>query len=140
MASYHEQNKNGRIRIGRGVIEGVCARVIDDFQGRILVSNPKGRLTQNTGSSAEDEKGFARARIRGGKLDVKLYLIVKFGTSMSEAARVLVSRIREEFPLQTGIEVGIITMVFVGTLSEKLIKRNVVFVDDGELRNITQDE
>ena len=140
MASYHEQNKNGRIRIGRGVIEGVCARVIDDFQGRILVSNPKGRLKQSAGSSAETETGFARARIRGGRLDIKLYLIVKFGTSMREAARVLVKRIREEFPNQTGIEVGIVTMVFVGTLSEKLSKRNVVFVDDGELRNITEDE
>ena len=140
MSSYHEQNKNGRIRIGRGVIESVCARVIDDFQGRILASNPKGKLKQSAVSSAETETGFARARIRDGKLDVKLFLIVQFGTSMQEAARVLAERIREEFPVQTGIEVGLITLVFVGTLSEKLSKRNVVFEDDGELRNITKDE
>ena len=140
MSSYHEQNKNGRIRIGRGVIESVSARIIDDFQGRILVSNPKGRLKQNAGSSAETETGFARARIKEGKLDIKLFLIVQFGTSMQEAARVLARKIREEFPVQTGIEVGLITLVFVGTLSEKLSKRNVVFEDDGELRNITKDE
>ena len=140
MASYHEQNKYGRIRIGRGVIESVCAKVINDFQGRLLVSNSKGRLTQAAVQSAETETGFARARLRQGKLDIKLYLILQFGTSMREAARVLVYRLREEFPLQTGIEVGMITMVFVGTLSEKLSKRNVVFVDDGELRNITKDE
>ena len=140
MVSYHEQNKNGRIRIGRGVIESVCARVIDEFQGRVLASNSKGRLKQSTKSSAEDETGFARARIRDNKLDIKLFLIVKFGTSMREAAKTLSKRIREEFSLQTGIEAGMITMVFVGTLSEKLSKRNVVFVDDGELRNITQDE
>jgi len=140
MSSYHEQNKNGRIRIGRGVIESVCAKVIDDFQGRILVSNPRGRLKQSAATSAETETGFARARIRDGKLDVKLYLIVQFGTSMQEAARVLSAKVREEFPIQTGIEIGMVTMVFVGTLSEKLSKRNVVFVDDGELRNITKDE
>ena len=140
MASYHEQNESGRIRIGRGVVESVCARIIDDFQGRILVSNSRGRLKQNTGSSAEAETGFARARLRDGKLDIKLYLIVQFGTSMNEAARVLSYRIKEEFPIQTGIEIGLITMVFVGTISEKLSKRNVVFVDDGELRNITKDQ
>jgi uncharacterized alkaline shock family protein YloU len=140
MASYHEQNKYGRIRIGKGVIESVCARVINDFQGRILVSNSKGRLTQAAAQGAETETGFARARLRGGKLDIKLYLIVQFGVSMNEAARVLVKKIREEFPLQTGIETGLITMIFVGTLSEKLSKRNIIFVDDGELRNITKDE
>lgn len=139
MASYHEQNERGRIRIGRGVVESVCARIIDDFQGRILVSNSRGRLKHNTGSSAEAETGFARARLRDGKLDIKLYLIVQFGTSMNEAARVLSYRIKEEFPVQTGIEIGLITLVFVGTISEKLSKRNVVFVDDGELRNITKD-
>jgi uncharacterized alkaline shock family protein YloU len=138
--AYHEKNKNGRIRIGRGVVEAVCARIVDDFQGRILVSNPKGRLRQSAGSSAETEKGFARARIRHGKLDIKLYLIFQFGASMREAAGMLAMRIREDFPVQTGIEVGIITMVFVGTLSEKLSKRNVVFVDDGELRKIDEDE
>ena len=140
MASYHEQNKNGRIRIGRGVIENVCARIIDEFQGRILVSNPKGKLTQSNATGAVTESGFARARLRNDKLDIKLYLIVQFGISMNEAAKLLVKRIREEFPSSIGIETGLITMVFVGTLSEKLSKRNVVFVDDGELKNITKDE
>ena len=138
--SYHEENEYGRIRVGRGVIESVCARVIDGFEGRILVSDPKGRLKHTETSLAEAEKGFARARIRKGKLDVKLYLIVQFGTSLRESAGALAKRLREEFPVQTGIEVGLITMIFVGTLSEKLSKRNIVFVDDGELREITEDE
>jgi len=138
--AYHEENENGRIRIGRGVIEGVCARVIDGFEGRILVSDQKGRLKQGGATRAEDGKGFARARIRRGKLDIKLYLIVQFGTSIRETAKTLSGRLREEFPVQTGLEVGLVTMEFVGTLSEKLSKRNIIFVDDGELREVTDDE
>jgi len=137
--AYHEENENGRIRIGRGVIEGVCARVIDGFEGRILVSDPKGRLKGGAGR-AEDGKGFARARIREGKIDVKLYLIVQFGTSMRDSARALAKTLREEFPVQTGLEVGLVTMVFVGTLAEKLTKRNITFIDDGELREVETDE
>ena len=137
--AYHEENENGRIRIGRGVIEGVCARVIDGFKGRILVSDPKGRLQGGAGR-AEDSKGFARARIREGKIDVKLYLIVQFGTSMRDSARALAKTLREEFPVQTGLEVGLVTMVFVGTLAEKLHKRNITFIDDGELREVGEDE
>ena len=138
--AYHEENENGRIRIGRGVIESVCAKVIGSFDGRVIASNPKGRLKQSAAQGAETEKGFARARVRGGKLDIKLYLIVQFGTSLRDAARQITEKIREEFPLHAGIEVGLVTMVFVGTLSEKLSKRNIVFVDDGELREITDDE
>ena len=138
--AYHEENEYGRIRIGRGVIESVCARVIDGFEGRILVSDPRGRLKQKGAPRAEEEKGFARARIREGKLDVKLYLIVQFGASLRESAKALVDRLREEFPAQTGLDVGLVTMVFVGTLSERLSKRNIVFEDDGELREITGDE
>ena len=138
--AYHEENEYGRIRIGRGVIEGVCARVIDSFEWRILVSDPKGRLKQNIAMSAEDVSGFARARIREGKIDVKLYLIAQFGTSMRDAAKTLAGKLREEFPKQTGIEAGLVTMVFVGTLSEKLSKRNITYVDDGELREFPEDE
>jgi len=137
--AYQEENEYGRIRIGRGVIEGVCARVIEGFEGRVLVSDPKGRL-KGASPRAEDAKGFARARIREGKLDVRLYLIVLFGTSMRESAKVLAEKLRSEFPEQTGLEVGLVTMVFVGTLSEKLSKRNVTFVDDGELREIDAGE
>ena len=138
--SYHEKNNNGHIRIGRGVIESVSARVIDSFEGRVLVSDRKGRLKQSGSSSAEEERGFARARIRDGKLDVKLYLIVQFGTSLSESAKAVAGRIREEFPKQTGLEIGLVTMVFVGMLSEKLSRRNLVFVDDGERCEISEDE
>ena len=138
--AYHEVNENDHIRIGKGVIESVSARIIDDFSGRIMVSNPKGRLKQGGASRAEDETGFAKARIRDGKLDVKLYLIVQFGASIRESAKILAEKLREEFPRQTGLEVGLITMVFVGTLSEKLSKRNIIFEDDGELREISADE
>jgi uncharacterized alkaline shock family protein YloU len=138
--AFQEENEGGRIRIGRGVIESVSARIIDEIDGRILVSTPNGRLKQQAANSAETEKGFARGRIRENKLDIKIYLIVQFGTSMRECARLLAKRIKEEFPVQTGIEVGLVTMVFVGTLSEKLSRRNVVFLDDGDLHEITGDE
>ena len=138
--AYHEENEKGRIQIGRGVIEGVCARVIDGFEGRVRVSDRKGRLKQGDTARVEENTGFARARIRDGKLDVKLYLIVQFGTSMRDSAKALANRLREEFPIQTGLTVGLVTMVFVGTLSEKLTKRNITYVDDGELREIVPDE
>ena len=136
----HEVNENGRIRIGRGVIESVCARVIDRFEGRILVSDQRGRLKHSGAESAEAEKGFVRARIRGGKLDVKLYLIVQFGASMRGSAEELAIALRSGFLAEIGMEVGLVTLVFVGTLSGKLSKRNIVFAHDGVLRELTENE
>jgi hypothetical protein len=39
-----------------------------------------------------------------------------------------------------GMEVRLVTMVFVGTLSEKLSQRNIVFTYDSELRELTENE
>jgi uncharacterized alkaline shock family protein YloU len=137
---YQEENKNGKIKIGRAVIEGVCARVIDEMDGRLIVSDPKGRLRKGAREAAEDETGFARARLRAGVLDLKLFLIVRFGVSIRETAEELVGRLREEFPKQTGIGAGLITMVFVGTLAERLRRRNIMFVDDGTLHEVGENE
>ncbi|MCL2110727.1 MAG: hypothetical protein FWH32_00440 [Clostridiales bacterium] len=136
----HETNESGNIRIGRGVVESVSAHVVGTFEGHIIVSDRRGRMKHSPAVRAESEKGFARARMREGRLDIKLYLIVQFGTSMRKSAKTLADRLREEFPLQTGIEVGLVTMVFVGTLAEKLSKRHVVFVDDGKQCEIVEDE
>jgi uncharacterized alkaline shock family protein YloU len=133
---YQEENKNGKIKIGRAVIEGVCARVINGMDGRLIVSDSKGRLRKGALEAAEDETGFARARLRAGVLDLKLFLIVRFGVSIRETAEELVLKLRAEFPVQTGVGVGLITVVFVGTLAEKLRRRNIMFVDDGTLHEV----
>jgi hypothetical protein len=110
------------------------------MDGRLIVSDPKGRLRKGAKEAAEDETGCARARLRAGVLDLKLYLIVRFGTSIREAAEELVLGLRGEFPKQTGVGVGLVTMVFVGTLAEKLRRRNIMFVDDGTLHEVGEDQ
>jgi hypothetical protein len=118
----------------------VCARVIDGMDGRLIVSDPKGHLRKGALDEPEDQTGFARARLRAGVLDIKLYLIVRFGVSIRETAEELVSRLRAEFPKQTGVDAGLVTMVFVGTLAEKLRRRNILFVDDGTLHEVGENE
>ena len=137
---YQEKNKNGKIKIGRAVIEDVCALVIDGMDGRIIVSDPKGHLRKGAREAAEDETGFVKARLRVGVLDLKLFLIVRFGVSIRDTAEELVVRLREEFPKQTGIGIGLVTVVFVGTLADKLRRRNIMFVDDGSLHEVESGE
>ncbi|MDR0874636.1 MAG: Asp23/Gls24 family envelope stress response protein [Clostridiales Family XIII bacterium] len=110
------------------------------MDGRLIVSDPKGRLRKGAKAAAEDETGFARARLRAGVFDLKLFLIVRFGVSIRETAEELVSQLRKEFPEQTGVDVGLITIVFVGTLAEKLRRRNIMFVDDGTLHEVGEEE
>jgi uncharacterized alkaline shock family protein YloU len=137
---YKEENEKGSIEISRRVVESFCGRVIDGFDGRIFVSDRKGKLRRGAEKNPEEETGFARARLKDGKLNIKLYLIFRFGTSIRDLARALVAELREKTPQDLGFEVGLVKMVFVGTLSEKVSKRNIVFVDDGELRELEAEE
>jgi uncharacterized alkaline shock family protein YloU len=136
---YREENEKGSIEISRRVIESFCGRVIDSFGGRIFVSDRKGKLRRGAEKNPEEETGFARARLKNGKLNIKLYLIFRFGTSIRDLAKALVAELRERTPQEIGFEVGLIKMVFVGTLSEKVSKRNIVFVDDGELHELEEE-
>jgi uncharacterized alkaline shock family protein YloU len=120
------------VEIDRRVVESLCGRVIDTFDGRLLISDPKGRLRRGAEKNPEEGSGFLRARLKDGKLNIKLFLIFRFGSSVRELAQTFAQRLREETPRATGMEAGLIQMVFVGTLSERVSKRKIVFLDDGE--------
>ncbi|MDR1797567.1 MAG: Asp23/Gls24 family envelope stress response protein [Clostridiales Family XIII bacterium] len=144
MRVYREENALGTVEIDRRVVENLCGRVIDEFEGRLLVSGPKGRLRRGAQKSPEDETGFVRARLKGGRMNIKLYLIFRFGSSVSDLAVALAQKLRGEVPRVTGVEVGLIKMVFVGTLSEKVSKRSLIYIDDGtgvrEVRDPEEDD
>jgi len=136
---YREENENGKIKISRRVMESLCGRILDEFEGRLLASDRKGRLSRSAERSPEEETGFVRARLKDGIINIKLYLIFRFGFSVRDLAAALAVRLRETIPPATGMEVGHIKMVFVGTLSEKLSKRNIIFLDDnGTLSEIEE--
>lgn len=130
---YREENDIGTIEIDRRVAESLCGRVIEGFSGKILVSDAKGRLRRNAIRNPEESPGFVRARLKDGRLNLKLYLIFRFGLSVRDLAAELARRLREETPKATGFEAGLIKMVFVGTRSERVSKRQIIFLDDGEL-------
>ena len=133
MRIYREENGNGTIEIDRRVAESLCARVIEEFSGRILTSDVKGRLRRGALRNPQESAGFVRARLKDGRLNLKLYLIFRFGLSVRDLAAELAKRLREETPKATGFEAGLIKMVFVGTRSERVSKRQIIFLDDGEL-------
>ncbi|MDR3304578.1 MAG: hypothetical protein LBS85_00895 [Clostridiales Family XIII bacterium] len=139
---YREDNGQGAIEVNLRVVESLCGRVIDGFDGRVIVSDPRGKFRRGAERNPEEGSGFVKARVKEGRLNLQLFLIFKFGTSVRESASVLAKRLRAQIPLDIGIEAGFISMVFVGTLSEKLSKRRVIFVDDGggELREVENGE
>ncbi|MDR1272520.1 MAG: hypothetical protein LBK04_06005 [Clostridiales Family XIII bacterium] len=125
--AYKIKNDIGSIELNRRVIENVCGRTVDTFGGQLIVSDPRGRLKKNPIQSAVFEDGFVRGRYNGELLDIELYLIIQFGISMKNIATKLVSALREDIPSATGIDVGVVTIVFVGTLADKLTRRSIEF-------------
>ena len=139
MRIYREENDIGSIEIDRRVAESLCGRVIEGFSGRILVSDEKGRLRRGALRNPEESAGFVRARLKDGRLNLKLYLIFRFGLSVRDLAAELAQRLREEVSAAAGFEVGKIKMVFVGTRSERVSKRRIIFLDDGEQLLLLED-
>ena len=126
--AYKVKNEIGNIELNRKVIEYVCLRVINSFGGDLIPSDSKGRIKkpQFQGKYGE-ESGFVRGRYNGELMDLDIYLVIKFGISMKETAAEFAEVLRKEMPAATGIEIGVIKVLFVGTLADKLLKREIEF-------------
>ena len=127
---YEEKNELGSISINTNIIENVCGRIVDQFDGNLIVSDAKGRLRKGAINKPEEETGFLVARYDRKLLRLRLYVIIKFGVSINKIVADFEDKIREEMPKTIGIEVGRVRVVVVGTLSKNLTKRNIEIVDD----------
>ena len=127
---YKKENDLGTLSINLNVIENVVGRIIDEFDGSIIASDAKGRLKRGAIKNPLDNSGFLKARYDGKFLILRVYLIIKFGASINTIAKDLAAKIREEMPKTIGINVGVVKVEIVGTLSKNLTKRSIEIVDD----------
>jgi uncharacterized alkaline shock family protein YloU len=122
---YKENTEYGGISYGDAVPGSIVKRIVRDMEGRILLSTPKGKPLKLEGRTAADESGFIETEYAGGRLDMTVYVITRFGVSIQAAAAELTAGIRREAPGILGVKPDRIQIVITGVLSKNLSRRNV---------------
>lgn len=123
---YKEETENGSIIIEKAVIAKIVTETVFQFNGKVLISNYKNKATTfaakigvtddiNNMDIAMGEKG----------LDIKLYIVVKFGTSIGMVTNTLINDIHDKVYELTSIEPNSVAIVVTGMISKNIARRNI---------------
>lgn len=123
---YKVEAKDGDISIDKNVVGRIIVRAVEQFNGKVLISNHKGRVA---GFAAKlgmaDDVSYMEINTGAKGLDIRFYILIRFGTSINKVTEQLISTIKTDTEEITGLEVNSIAVVVTGMVSKQTARRNI---------------
>lgn len=130
---YKEETADGSITIGKAVIAKIITETVAQFQGRVRISNYKNKAMNFAAKiGVTDDMNNMDISMGPKGMDIRLYIVVKFGTSIGMVTNKLISDIHQKVYQYTSVEPNSIAIVVTGTMSKNIARRNIEVRSDGE--------
>ena len=122
-----KETSYGTIKIGTYAIGALIVKIVDSFHGQIHLSNKKGRMVawMNKISDSADIDNMEISFDAQGRLDIVVYVIIRFGQSISRLTNELLDQIEEQTTLLTGSQPHSLSVVVTGMLSKNIARRHI---------------
>lgn len=122
---YKMETEIGSLILEEGAIGSIVAEVLDQHEGKLWISNRKGKILGRMARlGGIDPVDYMEISMEPEGITVRLYLILKFGVSIRSITQQLISDIKAEIHLHTGLS-SQVTIVVNGVLSKQLAKRHI---------------
>jgi len=123
---YKLETENGSISIDKAVIGKIITDTVDLFNGKVLISNHKGKVSSFVSKlGVNDDVNNIEINMGKNGLDIRLYVVIRFGTSISMVTEHLIQSIKENIELITNLEANSIAVVVSGMFSKHFVRRNI---------------
>lgn len=123
---YKEETENGSIIIEKAVIAKIVTETVFQFNGKVLISNYKNKATTFAAKiGVTDDINNMEITMGEKGLDIKLYIVVKFGTSIGMVTNKLINDIHDKVYEFTSIEPNSVAIVVTGMISKNIARRNI---------------
>ena len=123
---HKETTEYGTISITENALRRLVDSVIEEHKGRVYLTNSKGKRMNKVYKSVRgDQSSDVQVYVQDGKVSICVYLIIKFGMSISETTERLIEELRQSYNHVTGKNPWKIKVVITGVMSKKLAKRNI---------------
>ncbi len=131
---FEISNELGKISFSRNVIYRICMDAAEK-SGEARIQNYKGRYTAkkpgllNAFSQAEEEIEDKDIEISESELGlvITVYIVVRFGVSISGVAETMMDHIYEQMEQLFGEKPAQVRIVVTGTASKTIAKRHIEF-------------
>lgn len=116
----------GTISVSKNVIRNIILEIIDSFDGKVIISNPKGKISKfpyyiGTPNDAEQ----IEIELTEAGLQIRVHVILKFGTSIKRTTRLMIDEIRSIIKERTGVSINKVTILVTGMISKKIAPRHI---------------
>jgi len=123
---YRNENEHGSIILEKAVFAKIVTEIVAQFNGKVLISNYKNKATTFAAKIGVTDDISNMDIVMGEKgLDVKLYIVVKFGTSIGMVTNTLIKDIHDKIYEFTSVEPNSVAIVVTGMISKNIARRNI---------------
>lgn len=130
---FNISNDLGQIHFSKNVIYKICRDAADSCDGAVRIMNYKGRSAakkpgfMSVISQNEEEDTDIEIQEMDGRFRIKMYIVVRFGTSISAAADKIIDHIYDQMEALFSKKPSSVTVVVTGIASRDIAKRNIEF-------------
>ena len=117
----------GTITVAKSVIGNIIKSVIDSFDGKVIISNSKGKITNQLPKlGPKEEYGDVEIELtEEGLLNINIYVILKFGTSIKATTERMITDIRALIKETIAMDVNEIDVTVTGMMSKHIAPRHI---------------
>lgn len=117
----------GTIKVAKSVIGNIVMDVIDSFEGKVIVSNSKGKIPNHIAYKIgpKDESSELGIELTEDGLNIHIFIVLRFGTSIKETTGKIISDVRNNMKNTTGMDINELTVTVTGVMSKKLAPRHI---------------
>ena len=117
----------GEITLAKSVIGNIVMDVIDSFDGKVIFSDSKGRVNKLAYKlGTKEEANNIQVEQTENGIDLRVFVVLRFGTSIKDTTNRIINDIRSEVKAATGMTVENLSVVITGMLTKnKLAPRRI---------------
>ena len=123
---YQKNTNIGQISVAKNVVTEIIYKVVRVFGNNVVVDNyakSSNKLYYKMSGGA-DSNAIEITNSESG-IAIKIYIMVKFGTSISKVSKLIISAVNESFEKTFGMKPSSIEVIITGVFSKNVVKRNI---------------
>ncbi|MDD7408333.1 MAG: Asp23/Gls24 family envelope stress response protein [Anaerovoracaceae bacterium] len=118
------ETERGQVRFADQIFAMIALEAAKNTEGLYALTNAKGKIMKAR-QTGRESLGFIEVSSDSGAVDLRLYGIIRFGSSISGTAEILGRKIRSMIKDITGAETGRIMFTLTGVKSKKIARREL---------------
>lgn len=119
--SYTIKTEKGTILVTRKAIARIVSDSVDKFDGKVFITNEKGKLFGAFSRLGGLDEGVNMdITFTDNGADIRLFIVVRFGTSIGMVTTQLMDDIQQRVAQVMGIRPNSLTVVLAGTISRTI--------------------